>query len=147
MAAIERLIADSRGNGIEIEFYDDVPTEELPSELQMVVYPIVHELLLNACRHSRSQNVLVGLAQDDERIYIQVQDWGVGFDPGSVSPNKSGLKGLRQLIQGRNGNISIDSRPGAGTCVIVDIPFSQETAPSDRRENPSHNDTHRPLSG
>ena len=69
MAAIERLIADSRGNGIEIEFYDDVPTEELPSELQMVVYPIVHELLLNACRHSRSQNVLVGLAQDDELAF------------------------------------------------------------------------------
>src|SRR5271157_3049104 len=52
-AAIERLIADSQADGgPEIEFYDDAPIDELPSELQAVVFSIVRELLLNACRHS-----------------------------------------------------------------------------------------------
>ena len=132
VAAIDRLIADSRaGGGPEIEFYDDIPIDELPSELQTAVFPIVQELLLNACRHSKSKNVLVGLGQDDDRVCIQVQDWGVGFDPEMVQPHKRGLKGIRQLVQWQGGTVNVDSRPGAGTCIVVEIPLVQETEPSD----------------
>jgi len=127
VAAIERLIADSRaGGGPTIEFYDDVPIDELPSELQTAVFPIVQELLLNACRHSKSKNVLVGLAQD-ERVCIQVQDWGIGFDPEMVQLRERGLKAIRQLVQWRGGTVNVDSRPGAGTCIIVEIPLVRET--------------------
>ncbi len=133
VAAIERLITGSRaGGGPEIEFYDDVPIDELPSELQAVVFPIVLELLVNACRHSKSKNVLVGLAQDDARVCIQVQDWGVGFDAEIVQPHERGLKAIRQLVQWRGGNVNVGSRPGAGTFVVVEIPLLQETEPSDQ---------------
>ena len=132
VAAIERLIADNRaGGGAEIEFYDDVPIDELPWELQAVVFPIVQELLLNACRHSKSKNVLVGLGQDGDRVSIQVQDWGVGFAPEMVQPRKRGLKGIYQLAQWRGGTVNVDSRPGAGTFIVVELPLLQETEPSD----------------
>lgn len=132
-AAIDRLIAEIRaGGGPEIEFYDDVPNDELPSELQTVVFPIVQELLLNAWRHSKSKNVLVGLAQDDGRVCIQVQDWGVGFDLEMVQPHEHGLKAIRQLVQWRGGTVNADSRLGAGTCVVVEIPLLQETEPRDQ---------------
>ena len=56
VAALDRLIADSQADGSpEIEFYDDVPIDALPSALQAVVFSIVRELLLNACRHSESK--------------------------------------------------------------------------------------------
>ena len=135
-AAIDRLISDCRSRGSsEIEFYDDAPIDQLSAEMQMIVFPIVQELLLNACRHSKSKNVLVGLAQDHERICIQVQDWGVGFDPEQVSARKSGLKGIRQLVEWHGGIVNVDSRLGVGTCVVVEIPLLQETEPSDQREN------------
>ena len=133
VAAIERLIADSRaGGGPTIEFYDDVPINELPSELQTAVFPIVQELLLNACRHSKSKNVLVGLGQDGDCICIQVQDWGVGFVPEMVQPHKLGLKGIRQLVQWQGGTVNVDSRPGAGTCIVVEIPLLPGAEPSDQ---------------
>ncbi|MEN6367788.1 MAG: ATP-binding protein [Thermoguttaceae bacterium] len=132
VVAIERLVADSRaGGGPEIEFYDDVPIDELPSELQAAVFPIVQELLLNASRHSKSRNVLVGLGQDDDRVCIQVQDWGVGFVPEMVQPHKRGLKKIQQLVQWRGGTVNVDSRPGAGTCIVVEIPFVRETEAND----------------
>ena len=135
VAAIERLIADSRaGGGPEIEFYDDVPLDELPSELQTPVFSIVQELLLNACRHSKSKNVLVGLGQDDDRVCIQVQDWGIGFDPEMVQPHRccqAGLKGIQQVAQWLGGTVNVDSRPGAGACIVVEIPLVRETEAND----------------
>jgi len=131
-AAIGRLIADIRaGGGLEIEFYDDVPIGELPLELREAVFPIVQELLVNACRHSKSKSVLVGLAQDDNCVCIQVQDWGIGFDPEMIQPHKRGLKGIRDVAQCLGGTVSIDSRHGAGTCVIIEIPLSQANGLSD----------------
>jgi len=95
----------------------------------MVVFAVVQELLANACRHSRSATVLVGLAQDDERICIQVQDWGVGFVLEHISPRRSGLKGIVDLVKWSGGTMTIDSGPGSGTCVVVEIPLAPETEP------------------
>ena len=135
VAVIDRLIARGQaGSGPEIEFYDDIPICELPSDLQTTVFSIVQELLWNACRYSKSKHVLVGLAQDDDRIWIQVQDWGVGFVPEMVQPHKLGLKGIQQLVQWHGGTVSVDSRPGTGTCIVVEIPLLPETETSDQTE-------------
>ena len=83
-----------------------------PSELQAVVFSIVRELLLNACHHSKSKNVLVGVAQDEERVSIQVQDWGIGFDVEMIQPHKRGLKGIQQAARWLGGTVDIDNRPG-----------------------------------
>jgi signal transduction histidine kinase len=134
VAAIDRLIADSQADGgPEIEFYDDVPIDALPSELQAVIFSIVRELLLNACRHSESKNVLVGVAKDEERVSIQVQDWGIGFDAEMIQPHKRGLKGIQQAARSLGGIVDIDNQPGAGTCVVVEIPLSQDDGRRDPR--------------
>ena len=131
VSAIDRLIADIQADGgPEIEFYDDVRTDELPSDLQAFVFSIVRELLLNACRHSKSKNVLVGVAQDEEGVSIQVQDWGIGFDAEMIQPHKRGLKGIQQAAQWLGGIVDIDNQPGGGTCVVVEIPLSQDNAQS-----------------
>ena len=134
VAALDRLIADSQADGSpEIEFYDDVPIDALPSELQAVVFSIVRELLLNACRHSESKNVLVGVAKDEERVSIQVQDWGIGFDVEMIQPHKRGLKGIQQAARWLGGTVDIDIQPGTGTCIVVEIPLPQD----DGRRDPT----------
>ncbi len=140
-AALDRLIADSRAvGGPEIEFYDDVPVDELPPEVRAVVFSIVRELLLNACHHSKSKHVLVGIAQDEERVAIQVQDWGVGFDRETIQPHKRGLKGIQQAAQWLGGTVDIDNRPGDGTCIVVEIPLPQDDARSDHRQRTGERD-------
>ena len=123
--AVNRLIADARrAGGPEIELCDDLAGRELPPALRAPVLCIVQELLLNACRHSTSRRILVGLGQDDTHIYIQVQDWGIGFNSTAVSPNRRGLKGVRELVQWLGGTVEIDSQVGSGTCVVAELPVS-----------------------
>ena len=108
--AVYHLVAASRAcDGPEIEVCDDLAEGELRPTLQLAVLFIVRELMLNAMYHSRSEQVLVGVAQDDGRLFIQVQDWGIGFDPKSVPLNLHGLEGIRDLVRWFAGTIEIDS--------------------------------------
>lgn len=132
-AAVRRLIAASQAcDGPDIEFWDDLAIGELRPELQTAVLSIVQELLLNACRHSKSKNVLLGIADDDGYLSIQVQDWGIGFDSQGDHPHNRGLKGMRDLVAWLQGTLEIDSRRGKGTCVIVEVPLSRETRPNNQ---------------
>ena len=129
--AVNRLIADNqRPSGPEIELCDDLVSGELRPTLQMPVLCIVQELLLNACRHSKSRRILVGIAQDDTHVYIQVQDWGVGFNPAAVAPNRRGLKGVCKFVQWLGGTVDIDTRLGKGTCIVAEIPLRREDEPA-----------------
>ena len=92
----------------------------------MPVLCIVRELLTNACRHSKSRRILVGIGRDDTHVYIQVQDWGVGFNCTAISPKRRGLKDVRGLIQSLGGIVDIDSRLGNGTCIAIEIPVVEE---------------------
>ncbi len=127
--AIHRLIAVSRAcDGLEIEFCDDLAEGELRPTLQLAVMFIVRELMLNAMHHSRSKRALVGIAQDDGCLFVQVQDWGIGFDPTNVPLDLCGLDGIRDLVRWLGGTLEIDSQPGAGTCVVVEVPLADEKA-------------------
>jgi signal transduction histidine kinase len=125
--AVNCLIAKNQVcDGPDIEFYDDLTSGKLRSELQSAVVLIVQELLLNACRHSRSKNVLVGLTRDGGCLCVQVQDWGIGLNPESIQPHKRGLRRIHQLVERLGGTVEIDSHPEMGTCVSVEVPIVQE---------------------
>jgi len=124
-AAVNRLIAVSQAcEGPEIELWDDLAVdEELPPRLQSAVLSIVQELLLNACRHSKSQRLFVELALDGDVLRIQVRDWGVGFDSDRTEPGHFGLNGMQQRVKLLNGTATIHSESGKGTCVTVELPL------------------------
>ena len=125
--AVNRLITDNqRSDGPEIELCHDLDNGELRPALQVPVLCIVRELLLNACQHSKSKQILVGIAQDDTHVYIQVQDWGVGFNSMAVAPNRGGLEEVHHLAQWLGGTVDIDTRIGNGTCVVVEIPLLRD---------------------
>ncbi|MGO9111728.1 MAG: carbon storage regulator [Thermoguttaceae bacterium] len=129
-ASVHRLIAANHAcDGPEVEFLDDRATDELPSEIRRAALPIVEELLRNACRHSKSPNVLLGLAQDDRCLCVQVRDWGIGFDWESNQKHQRGLKTVRDRVARLGGNVAIDSQRGKGTCVIVALPLSRKMTP------------------
>ena len=130
--AVNRLIGENQARyGIDIEFCEDLGTGELLPELLSAIMSIIQELLLNACRHSKSKRVLLGLAQDDGYLCVQVEDWGVGFDPENAELHQRRLKGIRDLVGWLHGTVEIDSHCGVGTCVMVEVPLSQETEPID----------------
>ncbi len=68
----------------------------------------------------------MSLLQEGDLLRLEVQDWGVGFDPESVSENHFGLEGIKERTRLLGGECSIESEPGKGTCVRVMLPILEQ---------------------
>jgi signal transduction histidine kinase len=121
--AIEYLVCEhGRQGGPKIEFVHDVAFERLAPPLESAVFRIVQESLQNACRHSRSDRVRVELVQRGDRIHIDIRDWGVGFSAETVEEQRFGLQGIRERVRLLDGRVVIESAPGKGTHIGVELP-------------------------
>jgi len=124
VAAIDYLIEETRDRGgPEVEFVADVRFERLAPPLESALFRVVQETLNNARRHSRSLKVRIELHETDGRVRLVVQDWGVGFDPKHVDPSRFGLRGIRERARLLGGTATIDSAPGQGTRIVVELPL------------------------
>ena len=122
--AIEHLACNQgKHSDTSIVFRDNVSFDRLEPVLENAIYRIVQESLSNACRHSESERVQIDLNQHDQRVQVVVQDWGVGFDPRYVDEQCFGLAGIRERARLLGGTVHIDSKPGNGTRVSVELPL------------------------
>jgi PAS domain S-box-containing protein len=122
--AIAHLVHDERVfKGLEIELHSEVQFDRLPAILENALYRIAQEALTNAWKHSQSKQVRVGLLQAGPKIRLEVQDWGIGFDPAVVGSGHFGLEGMRERVRLLGGMLEIHTAPGAGTRIQVDVPI------------------------
>ncbi len=127
-AAVEYLIAERRQHGgPEITFTHNLEPRRLAPLLESAVFRIVQECLTNACRHSQSPTVHVDVLQSDETLKIEVQDWGVGFDPAEVKGGHFGLQGIHERARLLGGVALIQAAPGQGAHIVVKIPLLPQT--------------------
>lgn len=93
---------------------------------QTVIYRIMQELVNNAVKYAGASQILVQLQQTDNRLFLTVEDNGVGFDVTAVSSNtgSTGLNNIYARTAFLNGKINIDSQPGAGTAVSMECEFT-----------------------
>jgi len=127
VAAVDYLVRGwQQEDGPRIEFTHDVHFDRLAPPLENTIFRVVQESLTNACHHSKSPKVQVELLQYDDRIRVRVQDWGIGFDPAAVPPNRFGLQGIRERARLLGGEVSIDTAPNQGTRVTVELPLLVE---------------------
>ena len=100
--------------------------------LEGTVFRIVREALTNVKRHSQSASAVVKLVQKDQRLLLEIRDQGVGFDPDRVSEAHFGLRGIRERARLFGGHAAIESAPGQGSCITVELPVVERV--SDPRE-------------
>ena len=86
----------SRLKGPKIEYRSRVDFDRLAPILENAIYRIAQEGLANACQHSKSEKVRVSLVQREDRVRIEIRDWGIGFATKAVQENRYGLVGIRQ---------------------------------------------------
>ena len=107
------------------------------------VFRIVQESLNNVAKHAHARQAWVRVALEAQGggtpvsgvpvdcIVLQVRDDGVGFDQAAArQPQSLGLIGLRERAQLLEGQVRIDSVPGAGTTVEARLPLPIEPAPA-----------------
>ncbi len=93
---------------------------------QLTIYRLIQEALTNAAKYAKATEVIVSLSASEGWVTVSVQDNGVGFDAETVPPGTHGLAGMRFRVQSGNGELSIRSRPHAGTQIIARLPESDE---------------------
>ena len=124
VAAIKHLGSDAEQyNDVKVEVETSVTSVRLPRQLENSVFRIVQEALINACRYSQSERIQVRLTEEDDLICVDIQDWGVGFDPDKIEPRSFGLVGIRERSRLLGGRAAIESHPGKGTSVGVKLPL------------------------
>jgi signal transduction histidine kinase len=101
---------------VELELQDHV---RLPEQVEVAAYYVVSESLTNAAKHAAATVIDVGLSVDDRSLRLRVRDDGAG---GADPARGSGLIGLRDRVEAVGGKLEIESPPGAGTSLRVDIP-------------------------
>ena len=117
------------GIAVRCEF-EDVESR-VPKDVATAVFRIVQEALLNVARHAKAENVLLQIAADEKRLLIEIEDDGQGFDPKSVElPSETGrglgLLGMRERVEILGGKMSLDSAPGEGAHITLEIPIPKE---------------------
>jgi PAS domain S-box-containing protein len=94
----------------------------LNKHLQIVIYRVIQELMLNTVKHSRATTASVTLTSHNSKILITMQDNGVGFEP-DQSYMGIGLKTIRNSVYLFEGTLHVKSKQGEGTVISVEIPF------------------------
>ena len=104
-------------------FGDDLRFDK---ELEITVYRVTQELITNSVKHSNAKLIDIQLFTEKERICVQVNDNGIGFDPAKLDPSKkgSGLNTMRNRITAFNGQFEILSQPGKGTETTLEFLIS-----------------------
>jgi signal transduction histidine kinase len=95
-------------------------------EIEIAIFRVVQEALTNVARHARASTVLIEGAVEGNRIWIQIEDDGDGFDVRTVRPRADtlrgiGLLGMRERMQIVGGSLQIDSAVGLGTRVYLEV--------------------------
>ena len=110
----------------DMEFcHHAIDADQISPEWKRAAVRITQESLANACRHSKSKRLFLELTLDGNVLRIHARDWGVGFKPDKAAPRRFGLGGSRQPLKLLGGTATIDSEPGKGTYVTVEIPLLQ----------------------
>lgn len=108
---------------------EDVPGGHLPSDLEIALFRIVQEALMNIGKYARAQTAHVTLSFPHRSVLLEVRDDGVGFDPAQLErPTRQGglgLYGMRERAALFGGTLTIDSVPGRGTRITIRAPLSQ----------------------
>jgi PAS domain S-box-containing protein len=127
VAAIEHLIDDpGMQEGPEISLIFKATFGRLEPLLENAIFRVVQESVTNARRYSQSSKVQVRLTHQDSHLCIEVQDWGIGFDPDDVAEASFGIRGIKERARLLGGWATIDSTPGKGTLVRVELPLVED---------------------
>lgn len=134
VVALGRYIADfERRFNIQVDFTVHGLDDRLPVTLETSLYRMTQEGLTNVARHAHAQHASVLIDQRNNTIRVIIEDDGVGFDAGAqvFGEKHLGVQGIRERAQLLGGKLTIESQPGQGASLFIEIPLVNTAEPSE----------------
>jgi two-component system sensor histidine kinase UhpB len=107
--------------GIEADLRTNGEALDLPPDREIAVYRVAQEALANVARHAGASRVEVDLDTSGDTLELRVRDDGRGFNPDGEHAGL-GLDGMAERARLVGGELTIDSRPGSGTELVMTVP-------------------------
>ena len=103
----------------------DLP-EKLPNDCALTFYRITQEALHNIAKHSGTEHAQVLLQGEDDRVTLEIEDAGRGFDPEEAREASGlGLISMGERVRLLGGVLKVDSKPGEGARIRVEAPIER----------------------
>jgi signal transduction histidine kinase len=128
LPTLEELTTElNRQDGLHSEFRVQGQERRLSSEAELTLFRIAQEALNNVRKHAHANKVTTTIEMSESAIQLIIQDDGIGFTPPMLADHpaaasKLGLMGMHERARLLSGSLLIDSTPGQGTKVIVNVP-------------------------
>lgn len=125
--ALTRHVAGLRSREVSIELEICGMPFPLAGATEVALFRAAQEALLNVRTHAGADEVHVTLSYVGDSVALDVADNGVGFDPGTTTDRGAltggqGLEALRFRAESLGGHLSLETRPGGGSVVSVQVP-------------------------
>lgn len=113
-----------RAHGLAVSVRADGAVDRLTSDVQREVFRVVQEAVTNVVRHAGASRIGVAIDADGDQIRMTVDDDGAGFDPRerAIRSRRLGLTSMRERAHALGGRLRVDSSPGHGTTVTLEVP-------------------------
>ncbi len=122
-AAVQDLVAPLVGTGVRVDV-DVSGDEDASGAAVALVWRLAQESVRNVARHARATRMSLTVRREDDRLVLEVVDDGVGFDPGATPADAHfGLRAAESLVREHRGTMEVESSPGSGTIVRVEVPL------------------------
>jgi signal transduction histidine kinase len=97
--------------------------ETLDQLIKTYAYRISQEALTNIVKHSNATKAVVSVFSDVFKLYLQIEDNGVGFNPSSISEEGNGLYNMKERASLLNGKFELTTSKNKGVKIKVEFPL------------------------
>jgi signal transduction histidine kinase len=112
---------------VQILADDGLRAERFSEEVEGTAYFVACESLTNVAKHAGTDGARIRLSHPDSRLCVVVEDDGRGFE--SNGARSGGLTNIRDRVEALHGQLTIESRLGAGTSVRAELPLPAKMPP------------------
>jgi signal transduction histidine kinase len=127
-AAIAVQLDELRSEGWQVSYDEALGAERLPPPVETALFRVAQEALTNVRKHAHSRQACIRLERARQVVRLAVEDWGRGFVPEAVmsgggATERVGLASIQQRVTWLGGQFTVESRPGTGTRLLVEVPL------------------------
>lgn len=124
--ALQNLCIKANENGkVHIHFFYSGKQERFDQQIELGLYRIAQELINNALKHGQASQINVQLIRFSSSLLLMIEDDGIGFSPILVAGENHagiGLRNVKTRTKTLGGKFNLDTRPGSGVSVTVEVP-------------------------
>jgi signal transduction histidine kinase len=126
------LHAQATRSGVTMDLEDDAGAGDgarLPADLEIACFRVAQESVTNVLRHAAARRITVRLGRRPHSVWLAVHDDGRGFDTATTleaaaAGGHLGIVGMRERARAGGGTFKVESRPGSGTTVEIELPIA-----------------------